>query len=121
MGRCSSMPLRRTRSTTAGRRCDARSCQLLQRDGILREVAQYPGDILSALTPRVLLDLDPRRVGWGQVANDVQRVGDLSDPKRIGRRQSAILEARVEQRRPSGAVGPELEAVGGEAKIGRAS
>src|SRR5213078_2769499 len=84
----------------------------LPRHGVLREMMQHSRDVLVPLTPDLLSDPDPGRVGRGQVANDVQRVRDLRDPERIGRRHAAILEARIQQCRPSGAVGPELEAVG---------
>src|SRR5213078_3558608 len=80
--------------------------------GVLREMMQHPGDVLISPTPGLLSDSDPGRLGRGQVANDAQRVGDLRDPECIGRRHAAVLEARIEQRRPPGAVGPELQAVG---------
>src|SRR6266550_2890756 len=80
--------------------------------GVLREMMQHPGDVLIPPTPDLFSHSDPGRLGGGQVANDVQRVGDLRDPECIGRRHAAVLEARIQQRRPSRAVGPELEAVG---------
>src|SRR5439155_3181821 len=80
--------------------------------GVLREMMQHPGDVLIPLTPSLLSDSDPGRLGRGQVANDAQRIGDLGDAERIDRRYAAVREARIQQRRPSGAVGPEPEAVG---------
>src|SRR2546429_2031693 len=63
---------------------------------------QHSGDVLVPLTPALLSDSDPGRVGRREVANDVQRVGDLRDLERIDRRHAAILEARIQQRRPPG-------------------
>src|SRR2546430_5984338 len=44
MGRRSPRRAARAGSTTAGQSCDARSCQLLPRHGVLREVVQHPCD-----------------------------------------------------------------------------
>src|SRR5437773_10682118 len=79
---------------------------------VLREMMQHTGDVLIPFTPGLLPDPDKGRLGRGQVADDAQRVGDLRDPERIGRRYAAVREARVEQRRPSGTVGLDAEVVG---------
>src|SRR5947208_2388566 len=51
--------------------------------GVLREMMQHPGDVLIPLTPSLLSDSDPGRLGRGQVAKEVQRIGDLGDAERI--------------------------------------
>src|SRR5207244_10998099 len=80
--------------------------------GVVREVKEHGGDVLSPLTPGVLVEFDIRL----QVAEDAQRVADLGDLDHAGGRYATAGVVRIDDRRISGfTVGLEDETVGLEA------
>src|SRR5712691_37349 len=73
---------------------------------------EHGGDVLSPLTPGVLVELHVRL----QVAQDAQRVADLGDLDHTAGRYPAAGVVRIDDRRISGStVGVEDETVGLEA------